>query len=168
MQKLIWLFIVGWCALGSISVTAISTDELRKFDEYDDICCEDEKARLDYFAIELQNNPSATGYIIFYGGRRYSSCWNDYPRHRPRIPYKDEAEMRAAPIVPYLINSRGIEPGRIVIVNGGHRQSWMAELWIVPQGAKLPAPTPTLKPKDIRYRKGRLKGKDFFERCNEG
>jgi len=168
MQKLIRLVIAGWCALVSVSAIAVTTDEPRKIYEYADICCEDEKARLDYFAVELQKNPKATGHVIFYGGRRYSSCWHDYPRHRSRIPYKGEAEARAAIIKPYLVNQREIEPERIVVVNGGHRQSWMAELWIVPQGAKLPAPTPKLTPEDIRYRKGRLKEQAFFERCNEG
>lgn len=158
----------GWCALVSISVPAIPTDQPRKVDEYADICCEDEKARLDNFAIELQKDPNATGYVIFYGGRRYSSCWYDYPRHRSRIPYKGETEARAAVVRPYLVNQRGIEPERIVVVNGGHRESWMAELWIVPKGAQVPVPTPSLKPKDIRYRKGRLKERAFFERCNEG
>jgi hypothetical protein len=53
-----------------------------KFDEYGDICPGDEKARLDNFAIQLQNNPELQAYIIFYGGRCYSSCEYDYPRHR--------------------------------------------------------------------------------------
>ena len=43
----------------------------RKFDEFGDLNCEDEMARLDNFAIQLQNSSSDTGYIIFYGGRRF-------------------------------------------------------------------------------------------------
>jgi len=168
MHKLIWLAIAGWCALVSVNASVVANDEPRKFDEYADICCEDEKARLDYFAIELQNNPEATGYVIFYGGRRYSSCWYDYPRHRSRIPYKEEAEERAAIVKPYLVNQRGIAAERIAVVSGGHRQSLMIELWIVPKGAKVPAPTPTLKPEDIKYRKGKLRNRAFSERCNEG
>jgi len=168
MQKLIWLVIAGGSALVSINAAAITTDQPRKFDEYADICCEDEKARLDNFAIELQNSPEAMGYIIFYGGRRYSSCWYDYPRHRARMPYKAEAKERAVIVKPYLVNQRGVAPERIKVVNGGHRQSLMIELWIIPKGAKVPAPTPTLKPEDIKYRRGKLRDRAFLERCNEG
>ena len=152
----------------SISAPVVTNDEPRRSDEYADICCEDEKARLDYFANELQENPEATGYVIFYGGRRYSSCWYDYPRHRSRIPYKGEAEERAAIVKPYLVNVRRVAPERITVVNGGHRQSLMIELWIVPKGAKVPVPTPTLKPEDIKYRRGKLRDRAFRERCNEG
>src|ERR1043165_3773873 len=42
------------------------------FDSYGDLSWEDEKAHLDNFAIALQNDPGATGYIIVYAGRR--SC----------------------------------------------------------------------------------------------
>jgi hypothetical protein len=168
ISKLICAAVVGWCFFLSIGASAIKIDEPRKVDEYADICCEDEQARLDSFAIELQNNPDATGYVIFYGGRRYPSCWTDYPRHRPRIPYKGEAEARAASIKPYLTDTRGMDRERIVVVNGGHRESWMAELWIVPKGAKFPAPTPTLRPEQIRYRKGKQRSRAFRERCDEG
>jgi hypothetical protein len=37
----------------------------RAFDEFGDISCEDEMARLDSFAIQLQNEPSAKGLIVF-------------------------------------------------------------------------------------------------------
>src|SRR3989440_4475436 len=38
-----------------------------KFDTYGNIRFNDEKARLDNFAIQLQNEPNAQGYIIRYG-----------------------------------------------------------------------------------------------------
>ena len=41
----------------------------RIFDDYLDISRNDEKARLDNFGIELQNDPTATGYVIVYPGR---------------------------------------------------------------------------------------------------
>src|SRR5213076_974309 len=42
----------------------------RKFDEYYDIARNDEKARLDNFAIQLQTEPGSQGYIIVYPSRR--------------------------------------------------------------------------------------------------
>ncbi|MDT5159221.1 MAG: hypothetical protein QOH51_3578, partial [Acidobacteriota bacterium] len=41
----------------------------RKIDEYGNIRFNDEKARLDNYAIELQNDPTSQGYLICYGGR---------------------------------------------------------------------------------------------------
>jgi len=125
-----------------------------KFDEYGDICDEDETARLDNFALQLQTNPELEAYIIFYGGRCYSSCGYDYPRHRPRRPLKGEAEARVARIKPYLVNTRGLDSQRIFVVSGGHRESWAAELWIVPKGEKPPPLSPTVQPQDVKYRKG--------------
>ena len=45
--------------------------EARKVDEFENINCEDEMARLDNFAVQLNNEPGSTGYVIFYGGRLY-------------------------------------------------------------------------------------------------
>lgn len=63
------------------------------FDSFGDINCEDEMARLDNFAVALQNDPSSKGLIVFYGGRRF----------RGRLPKRGEAEARAARLKPYLV-----------------------------------------------------------------
>ena len=158
--------------IGSLLSSSLIAGQLpiepRKFDEFADVCCEDEKARLDNFAIELQGNPNATGYIIFYGGQRYPSCWYGGRRHAARRPRFGEAEARAARMKPYLTNTRGLDPKTIVVLNGGFRKSWMAELWVVPNGAKPPSPTPTLLRKDIRYRNGKVTRREFQLQCVEG
>jgi hypothetical protein len=92
-----------------------------KFDEYGNIRFNDEKARLDNYAIQLQNSPGATGPIIVYG-----SC-------------AGEAQQRGDRAKDYLVNTRGIEAGRITVVDGGCRADLTVQLWVVPQGA--PAPT---------------------------
>jgi hypothetical protein len=117
-----------------------------KFDEYGDIRFNDEKARLDNYAIQLQNQPGANGYIIAYG-----TC-------------EGEAQARADRAKNYLVNTRGIDAGRIVTVDGGCRADLAVELWIVPQGATAPAastdniisPCPECKKKPTRRaRRGR-------------
>jgi hypothetical protein len=92
-----------------------------KFDEYGNIKFNDEKARLDNYAIQLQNQPGAQGYILAYG-----SC-------------AGEAEARAQRAKDYLVNTRGIDAGRLVTVDGGCRSDLSVELWIVPTGATPPA-----------------------------
>ncbi len=164
-MRLICLLIC--CAL-AFTQTASAMNEPREVDEFGDVCCEDEKARLDNFAIELQNNPEAQGYIIFYGGRRYPSCWFGGRRYSARRPRFGEAEVRAARMEPYLVNTRGFSPERITVVFGGFRESWTAELWLVPRGAQPPAPTPTLQRRDLRYRRGRVTLREFQLQCMEG
>jgi len=97
----------------------------RKFDEYGDIRFNDEKARLDNYAIQLQNEPGAQGYIIAYG-----NC-------------EGAAQARADRAKDYLVNTRGIDAGRIMTIDGGCRADLMVELWIVPQGATAPTASAT-------------------------
>jgi hypothetical protein len=149
--------IVICCVIAGYAYAFSSSSEL--FDKFGDVCCDDEKARLDNFAIQLQNNPESQGYIIFYGGRRHN-----YPychSARQSLPRRGEAEARVARLKPYLVNSRGLDPKRIVVINGGYRESWMAELWIVPKGADAPTTTPTVQPQEIRFRKSRIKKRDY-------
>jgi hypothetical protein len=124
----------------------------RQIDKFGNVCCEDELARLDNFAVQLQNELDTQGYIIFYEGRRYGYCY----KYRSRIPRRGEAEARVARIKPYLVETRGFDAKRIVVINGGYREEWMAELWIVPKGGNPPKPTPTLTEKDIKFRRGKI------------
>jgi len=102
--------------------TSIKTPpaQARKFDEYGNIRFNDEKARLDNYAIQLQNEPGSTGTIIVYG-----SCTG-------------EGQQRGDRAKDYLVNTRGIEAGRITVVDGGCRAELLVQLWVVPQGAAAP------------------------------
>jgi hypothetical protein len=99
----------------------------RKFDEFPAIAYNDEKARLDNYAIELQNDPTATAYVIVYPGRR----------GRP-----GDAQKHTTRTVDYLINSRGINGQRIVPLVGPSRDDLLVELWLCPQGANPPGVAP--------------------------
>jgi len=104
-----------------------------------DVCCscsfDDQKARLDNLAVELQNDPSTSAYVIAYGGRT------------SRIGQADRLGGRARD---YLVAQRGIYPSRIIVMNGGFREEDCVELWIVPSGATPPQPTPTVQAGDVR------------------
>jgi hypothetical protein len=91
-----------------------------KFDEYGNIRFNDEKARLDNYAIQLQNQPGSQGYIVAYG-----SC-------------AGEAEARANRAKDYLVNTRGVDASRLMTVDGGCRSDLTVELWVVPTGATPP------------------------------
>jgi PKD domain-containing protein len=121
-----------------------------------DVCCscsfDDQKARLDNLAVDLQNDPSTTTYVIAYGGRT------------SRI---GQADLLGARARDYLVTQRGIDQSRIVVLNGGFREEDCVELWIVPRGATPPQPTPTVQAGDVRpaqgaprRRAGRRRGRD--------
>ncbi|HEY5838838.1 MAG TPA: hypothetical protein VIT19_07370 [Pyrinomonadaceae bacterium] len=117
----------------------------RKFDEYGNIRFNDEKARLDNYAIQLQNAPTDRATIIGYG-----AC-------------EGEGLNRANRAKDYLVNTRGIDAGRIDTVDGGCRSELHVELWLVPSGATAPAadmsgavsPCPECKRPARRGRRGR-------------
>jgi len=97
----------------------------RRFDEFPDIARNDEKARLDNFGIELQNDPTATAYVIVYPGKSGK---------------RGEVQQHASRVVEYLVNSRQLDQRRIVTLVGPARDKLHVELWITPQGAPPPNP----------------------------
>jgi len=118
-----------------------------KLDEFGHVATGDMKARLDYYAANLQATPEMVGHIVFYGGRRYGR----------RLARRGEAAALAAYLKNYLLNSRGIAPERVRMIDGGFREEWTTELWLGLPDGKAPTPTPTVSPGEIRFRPGRTR-----------
>ena len=110
----------------------------REFDECNNCTFDDQKARLDNLAVELQNDPTTRAYIIAYGGRMSPVGQVEKLMNRARE---------------YMITQRGIDASRLTIVNGGYREEDSVELWIVPSGAAAPQATPTVQAGEIKRRK---------------
>lgn len=109
--------------------------ESREFDECDNCTYDDQKARLDNLAVELQNDPSTRAYIIAYGGRQSPIA---------------QVEMLMKRAHDYIVKERGIDASRLTIVNGGFREADSVELWIVPAGAASPRATPTVQAGEVK------------------
>jgi len=107
----------------------------REFDVCSQCSFDDQKARLDNLAVELQNDQSTTTYIFAYGGRTSRTGQGDRIGARARD---------------YLMSQRGIDSARIIVLNGGFREQDCVELWIVPSGATPPQPRPTVQAGDVR------------------
>lgn len=82
------------------------------FDEYGDICFEDEKARLDNFAIALQQNPDWLGYVVVYAGSQ--SC-------------AGEAWYRANRAKKWVVK-RGVAANRIILRDAGFQDDVITRL----------------------------------------
>jgi hypothetical protein len=142
------------CGRTASASTAIAPILLcHKFDEYGNIRFNDEKARLDNFAIQLQNEPTSQGYIVAYG-----AC-------------DDEGQKRADRAKAYLVNTRSIDASRITVINGGCMPELKVELWLCPSGATAPTPStdgavspcPDCKNKPVRRRPRRGSSDDDRE-----
>lgn len=95
-------------------------------DEYEARTADDDKARFDNCAIQVQNMPDAQLYIIIYPGTdRVSTTRNTYDRLYKRT-------------YDYLVKSRGVDPRRVTIVKGTNRIKTTYQIWIVPPEASLP------------------------------
>lgn len=99
----------------------------RQFAEFPSVAFNEDKANFDNFAVALQEDPTATGYVIVYNGRRSRPARLNTLVSRSRD---------------YVVNTRNIDRSRVVVVGGGTREVDTIELWIVPQGATPPRPTP--------------------------
>ena len=97
----------------------------RLLDEYGLINISDTAARMDSFAVELQNRPTHTGYIVVY------PQLNKFPAWPLRRAYWCKG---------YLTESRGLAPERVVVLNGGFADEVRTQLWLAPTGAPPPVP----------------------------
>jgi hypothetical protein len=96
-------------------------------DKFQFVAFDDLKARLDNFVIDLQANQGATAYVIYYSGDRCPAGQASRLGERSRD---------------YLVNSRGFDPNRLVIIDGGKSAIDWVELYVVKLGGQPPTPRP--------------------------
>lgn len=140
--------------LASWAVVAVGVPsanvEARKIMEFGKVRWEDEMARLDYLESNLREEPQSIAYILVYGGRRGAK--------------RGDTEARMKCIKDYMLKRRGVRTDRVVLMNGGYREESSVELWLVPRGESGPKATPTVSPKEVKFKKGRMK--NWRGRCN--
>ena len=126
--------------------------ECKPFDQFQSVAFDDDKARFDNLAIELQNAPDSQAYIIIYAGRTSRT---------------GQADMLGRRTMDYLVNQRGVDARRIIIINGGYRDTDFFEIWICPPGANPPQPTPTVQPGDVQPARERTRPRRPRRRAGE-
>lgn len=107
----------------------------RKVNSYNDKIqsSEAEQWHLEDFREKLLKEPNTKGYIIAYGGRE------DNPGKASRYALRAKN---------WLAEWRGIYPKRIVAIDGGRREEFIVELWLVPNNVQPPAPALTVNVPD--------------------
>jgi len=113
----------------------------RKFDMYGNLAWSDEKPRLDLVAIQLDqlkhDSADFVAYFVVYGGR--FGCVG-------------EARARALRIKNYLVHRWGIEPTRVMWSDGGYREEFVAEVWILPRAVGNPGSYSLVDRKDLHLK----------------
>lgn len=125
------IFLLVVCNYARVQAQRSKQAELRvatKLDEYGQIGGCDHSARLDNFAITLQNDPSVIGYVVVYGpeGEKFGT-----------------AKFQFSLTSDYLVNSRGLDGDRIKFVYAGRNSDLTQpkiELWLAPHDAEPPDP----------------------------
>jgi hypothetical protein len=99
------------------------------FDSFGNIRAEDRAARLDNFAIQLQYQPEAYGYVVVFA-----------PESASKRIGRD--------ITNYLMRSWRLTRGKVKTYHAGYSDpitDLNVQLWVVPKGAELPARPPKRK-----------------------
>lgn len=102
-----------------------------KFASYGIDASNNERDKLSLFSAKLVQQPSAQGYLLIYDSHRGTSGAANAAGERAKA---------------YLVKEQGIDPERIVLIEGGFKEKLTVDLWIVPTGATLPKPEPTADP----------------------
>ncbi|MDT5157215.1 MAG: hypothetical protein QOH51_1572 [Acidobacteriota bacterium] len=150
MKKSVFVYACVTATVLALSLTARAQTEAPKpsptpVDSFGgDLLITDWKARLDSFAVDLQNAPGSRGYIIAYSDRQKLPGWT---------------LRRANQVISYLTVTRGVEEGRVSVVSGGFRASAGYEFWVISPGEQLP-----VKPLDFSLAFAGEKSPVLFDR----
>jgi hypothetical protein len=122
------MIVLGTLLFGSVSAQAGKEGPV-KIDEFGQTNHEDYSARLDNIAIELQNDPTAQGYFIFYNGRK----------SLPGAALRYMKRLRN-----YMEQARGLDASRLTVLEGGRRDEILIQFWLSPSGVAAPVPSPAV------------------------
>ena len=150
-----FLFIV----LLLLTVNAFAqSDEAQKLDEFGYVNCDEYLARMDAVIIAQANNPNSQIYVFVYEGKEKRGFYKNDKMVwlKPSLPPSGLAKAKIDSMKEYIKKWKKRPVENYVFVNGGFREEFQVEIWLVPPGAEPPTPTPTLQ--KMEYRKGGPRG----------
>ena len=105
----------------------------------------------------MKNTDDTKGYIVIYEGKSAGENYKDGVLIGSGyfLPTRDAAQKTRKKIKE-ILSASGIKSNRIIFIKGGGREYFSVDFWMVPNGARPPKATPTVK--KIEYRKGQSQG----------
>jgi hypothetical protein len=129
-----------------VPVGARNKFEQIPYDSYGKVPFEDAEARLDSFLLQLQSMNEGRshyrGFVIVYAGRS---------------AYAAEASTIAECSKNYLVSVRRADPDSVITADGGYRDEFRVELYIMPNDSYPPRLMPTVSPKQVEILPGTLR-----------
>jgi hypothetical protein len=119
MKTGLLLAILFLLPFGNSAAHSAMTPDVFWLDKYGNIAWEDEKARLDNFAIQLMNEPNTIGYFYVRVGR--VSC-------------RGEAQARAVRATNYMTRVRGANRNQIIWRDIGFGDDFEVSICLAPRG----------------------------------
>jgi hypothetical protein len=151
MKRITVIFAIILLAVVSL---ASQVPQAELIDEFGWVSCEDLRARLDTFLAVLSNKPGAMGLVYVYEGKYEVVVYDKKDRRTEvRLPVIGEAAHRTN-IFRVHFGFRKFDPNRYLFIDGGYRENFTVQLWIVPNGATPPPAKPTQG--RMKYRKGKF------------
>ncbi|HEX2640652.1 MAG TPA: hypothetical protein VHL50_08780 [Pyrinomonadaceae bacterium] len=152
MKKLlpVILFLFALPAFGQAS-------RAEQIDAFGNIPCDEYLARAERMMTEQANNPDAQIYVFVYEGKEKRAAYKNgkFAGSTYVLPSPGLAKARIESMRKLLKSyKRPLE--NYVFVNGGFREEFTVEIWLVPAGAEPPKAAPSLE--KMNYRKGRAYG----------
>jgi hypothetical protein len=62
---------------------------------------------------------------------------------------------------PYLVERRGIPAERVDVIDGGYKEEFQIQLWVIPIEVQMPLPDLSIQAKDIKFQKGKATARQF-------
>lgn len=123
------------------------------FDEWESLQCDDYLARMENIVATARSDWSSKIYVIAYEGREMQ--YNSKGKYELMLPQYGSAKAKIKSMKEYLkFYNKSSE--NFVFIEGGFKEKAKIEIFIVPNGAIPPKPTPTLT--KMKYRKGKPRG----------
>ncbi len=116
--------------------------------------CNEVRAMTDNFFIMLQKNPQHNLFLVYYEGKYKVPVLNKGKlfKFKTVLPARGEAEIRIQAIRDH-IRVRRYDSSRVWFINGGYREEFEIEPFILPKDEAPWKPTPTLD--SIKFRDGK-------------
>jgi hypothetical protein len=124
-------------SLGFQTVAFGQDRPIMDFDNYGNLCWEDEVAVLNSFASKLLADKTLIAYVVIYAGRQ--SC-------------PGEAKYRGERAKKYLVK-KGVEAKRVVVMDGGYRIELTWYVHMLPKDGPPYEPDLTLDQSDVSVRR---------------
>lgn len=125
----------------------VFSQEAVKIDEFTNTTCDDYWSRTSFLYTDLNRNLEAKAYIFVYQGKLTKLVY-DKKGNLKRTDYVSPPKNEANELIGYFERDaafKDIPTDKVTFVEGGFREKFTVEFWIVPVGTNPPKPTPTLE-----------------------